>query len=191
MSTVASTSWPKLMSAPPVGTAPTVVELRDGRRVSIRPIRPDDRKELQDAFVRLSSEARYTRFMSAVKNLPPGALERAVHPVAGREFALVAIAGEGADEDIVGGARYFVESDNVTCEFAITLADDWHRVGLASRLMKELIKAARAQGINRMEGFVLASNEPMLNLARRLGFHVTSSSEGPTVKLVWLELDSN
>jgi RimJ/RimL family protein N-acetyltransferase len=177
------------MSAPPLETAPTVVELRDGRRVSIRPIRPDDRKELKDAFVRLSSEARYTRFMSAVKDLPRGALERAVHPVAGREFALVAVAGEGADEDIVGGARYFVEFDNVTCEFAITIADDWHRVGLASRLMKELIKAARAQGIKRMEGFVLASNEPMLNLARRLGFEATSSSEGPTVKLVRLDLN--
>lgn len=179
------------MSAPPAETAPTVVELRDGRRVSIRPIRPDDREELREAFMRLSFEARYTRFMSAMNKLPPGALERAVDPVAGREFALVALAGEGAAADIVGGARYFVESDNVTCEFAITLADDWHRVGLASRLMKELIAAARVHGIKRMEGFVLASNEPMLKLARRLGFEVRSSSEGPTVKLVRLDLDSD
>lgn len=171
--------------------APIVVELRDGRRVSIRPIRPDDREELKEAFERLSFEARYTRFMSAIKQLPAGALERAVHPVAGRELALVAIAGEGPDQDIVGGARYFVEPDNVSCEFAITLADDWHRVGLASRLMKELIEAARAHGIKRMEGLVLASNEPMLKLARRLGFEVGPSSEGASVKLVRLDLDSN
>jgi RimJ/RimL family protein N-acetyltransferase len=129
--------------------------------------------------------------MSAIKDLPGGVLEKAVHPVAGRELALVATAGEGADEDIVGGARYIVEPDNTTCEFAVTLADDWHRVGLASRLMKALIEAARAHRIKRMEGFVLATNQPMLNLARRLGFEVRSSSEGPTVKLVRLDLDSN
>jgi hypothetical protein len=42
-----------------------------------------------------------------------------------------------------------------------------------------------------MEGFVLATNKPMLNLARRLGFEVGSSTEGPTVKLVQLDLDSD
>jgi GNAT superfamily N-acetyltransferase len=173
----------------PAEITPILVELRDGRRVSIRPIRADDRKELIDAFTRLSFEARYTRFMSAIKDLPGTAVEKAVHPVAGREVAIVAIAGEGADEDIVGGARYFAEADKTTCECAITIADDWHRVGLASRLMKQLIEAARAQGIQRMEGLVLASNKPMLNLARRLGFEERSSIEDPTVKLVQLTLD--
>jgi L-amino acid N-acyltransferase YncA len=84
-----------------------------------------------------------------------------------------------------------VEPGATTCEFGITLADDWHRVGLASRLMKELIESARAHGLKRMEGLVLATNSPMLNLARRLGFEVRLSTEGPTVKLVCLDLDSD
>jgi RimJ/RimL family protein N-acetyltransferase len=176
--------------AVPEDIAPILVELRDGRRVSIRAIRPDDREEFRETFTHLSFEARYNRFMSAIKELPCDVLERAVNPVAGREQALVAIAGEGADEEIVGGARYFVEPDDTTCEFGITLADDWCRVGLASRLMKKLIESACAQGLKRMEGFVLATNKPMLNLARRLGFEVGSSTEGPTVKLVQLDLDS-
>ena len=38
--------------------------LRDGRHVRIRAIRPDDRDEVVQAFDRLSSESRYTRFMA-------------------------------------------------------------------------------------------------------------------------------
>jgi RimJ/RimL family protein N-acetyltransferase len=171
--------------------APIVATLRGGRHVTLRSIRPDDKAELQEAFDRLSLEARYTRFMAPMKELSRAMLERAVHPVPGRELALVAIVGEGPNEDIVGGARYSADAGNDTCEFAVAVADDWHGVGLASRLMRELIQAARGHGLKRMEGFVLARNSPMLNLARRLGFEVTSSSEGPTVKLVRLDLDSD
>jgi hypothetical protein len=39
-----------------------------------------------------------------------------------------------------------------------------------------------------MDGFVLARNTPMLALARRLGFEVTASDEGPSVKRVLLDL---
>jgi hypothetical protein len=36
--------------------------------------------------------------------------------------------------DIVAGARYFVRADNRRCEFAVTVADGWQGMGLASRL---------------------------------------------------------
>jgi L-amino acid N-acyltransferase YncA len=172
------------------GFAPITITLRDGRRVVLRAISPDDREAFLAAFNRLSSDARISRFMAPLKELPGKMLEHAVHPAPGREVALVVIADEGSCNAIVAAARYYVEPGDTTCEFAITVADDWHRVGLASRLMKELIEMARAQGLKRMEGFVLAKNTPMLKLARRLGFEVGSSIEGPTVKLVRLDLDS-
>jgi hypothetical protein len=39
-----------------------------------------------------------------------------------------------------------------------------------------------------MEGFVLAQNNSMLNLARRLGFTVTRHPDDATVKIVRLDL---
>lgn len=144
---------------------------------------------MQAAFARLSEEARYTRFMAPLKELSPSMLERAVRPVAGRDLALVVVSGEGKDETIVGGARTIGAQDG-SCEFAVTITDDWQGVGLASRLMKELIRDARARGLTRMDGYVLASNRPMLELARRLGFSVGPSEEGPSVRRVQLELAS-
>ena len=171
--------------------APVAAELRDGRRVTIRAIRPDDADAMGAAFARLSPEARHSRFMMALRELSHSMLQRAVHPVAARELAIVAVAVEGAAEMIVGGARYVTDADNETCEFAVTIANDWHGAGLAWRMMTELVRSARARGLKRMEGYVLARNTPMLDLARRLDFEVMPSDEGPAVRLVRLVLGND
>ena len=167
---------------------PIEITLRDGRRVRLREIRPDDRDEVLQAFGRLSSESRYTRFMSTLKDLSPQMLERAVHPRTDRELGLVAEIDALDGIDIVAGARYYIQADGESCEFAITVADGWQGAGLASRLLRELIGAARARGLKHMEGFVLAGNRAMLTLARRLGFTVTPDPEDATVKIVRLDL---
>lgn len=167
--------------------APIRVTLRNGRSVTVRAITPHDAADVQAAFGRVSEEARYTRFMAPLKVLSPAMLEQAVSPLADRFLALVAVAGDPKSEAIVGGARYLGAADGA-CEFAILIADEWQGVGLASHLMRELICDARARGLSRMHGYVLAGNRPMLDLARRLGFEVGPSEEGPRVKLVQLEL---
>jgi RimJ/RimL family protein N-acetyltransferase len=168
--------------------APIEVQLRDGRRVRLREISPEDREEVRQAFDQLSSESRYTRFMSSVRELSPQMLDRAVRRQTERELALVAETDAPDGIDIVAGARYYVDSDGESCEFAVTVADDWQRVGLASRLMRELIQGARERGLQRMEGFVLAENRAMLDLARRLGFTVSADPDDPMVKTVRLDL---
>ncbi|MCC7486644.1 MAG: GNAT family N-acetyltransferase [Burkholderiales bacterium] len=170
------------------GFAPVRVALRDGRSVMVRAIRPDDADAMRAALDDLSPEARYSRFMMPLKQLSPVLLERAVRVAGERERALVAVIGESPAETVVGGARYAGGPDDEACEFAITVADGWRGAGLASRMLKVLIADARARGWRRMEGYVLASNRAMLDLARRLGFEVGASEEGPSVKLVRLDL---
>jgi len=59
---------------------------------------------------------------------------------------------------------------------------------MAATAEQSRLDEARARGLRRMDGYVLAANRPMLDLARRLGFSVGPSEEGPTVRLVRLEL---
>ena len=115
-------------------------------------------------------------------------LDRTVHPQAARELGLVAEIDAPDGIDIVGGARYYVQPDGERCEFAVTVADDWQGVGLASRLMRELIHGARERSLQLMEGFVLGENHAMLDLARGLGFTVSADPHDPMVKIVCLEL---
>jgi acetyltransferase len=135
-------------------------------------------------------EDRYARFMAPLRELPPAMLQRAVHP-ADRDRALVAVAGDGESGIIVGGARFIRIGGEGSCEFAVTIDANWQGAGLASRMMRALIRDARARGLQRMEGYVLASNKPMLDLARRLGFEIGASDEGPSVRLVRLDLSTN
>ena len=64
------------------------------------------------------------------------------------------------------------------------MADDWQGQGLAFRLMEALIKTAKARGLRSMMGYVLATNAPMRNLAKRLGFQDAQLPEDATVHVV-------
>ena len=155
--------------------------------MTVRAVRPDDRDRLQAAVRSLSDESRYLRFMSFVKELSPSLLDQATRPEPERELQLVAVAGEGSEESIVAGARYAAEAESSTCEFAVAVVDDWHRLGLARRLLETLMQSARAHGFEHMEGYVLATNTSMLSLAKRLGFRPVDSPE-PTVRRLRCQL---
>src|SRR5450755_4552475 len=158
----------------PSGYRPRRVRLYDGREVTVRAIVEADAPEIARAFERLTSESRYLRFRHHKKQLNGAALQRGVHPRPGREFAFVATMPAAAGIDIVGGAQY-VRADKPnakTCEFAITVAEDWRGSGLATTLLASLVRRARRDGYETMEGWVLAENTAMLALARELYFDI-------------------
>lgn len=144
--------------------------LGDGTPVTIRPIRPEDDR-IEQAFVRnLSQESRYYRFMDTVRELSPQMLAHFTQVDYARHMALIAVVGGEHDETLIGVARYVADDERRRCEFAIVVADEWQRKGLGTRLMQALMAAARAAGIEKMEGAVLASNQKMLKFTAGLGF---------------------
>ncbi|MEJ8857298.1 GNAT family N-acetyltransferase [Variovorax robiniae] len=163
---------------------PARLKLRDGREVWVREIQPDDKDGLQAAVGHMSVQSRYMRFMATVRAISEPMLEKATHPVADREFALVAVGDEGGVESIVAGARYASDAGSDTCEFAIMIVDDWQGQGLAPRLMQILMEAAEAHGFRYMEGSVLTQNTAMRGLARRLGFDDKADPRDATVRVV-------
>jgi RimJ/RimL family protein N-acetyltransferase len=126
--------------------------------------------------------------MASMHDLPDTLLETAVHPTPARECALVAMAGTEDRGDLIGGARFTIDPDTSACEFAITIVDGWHGLGLARQLMQILIAAARADGYRTMIGYVLATNTAMRGLAHRLGFKDTMCPDDATLRVVSLDL---
>ncbi|HSD61302.1 MAG TPA: GNAT family N-acetyltransferase [Burkholderiales bacterium] len=162
--------------------------LFDGREVSIRPIRPED-KTIEQDFVRgLSRDSRYYRFMEQLNELSPTKLKYFTEIDYDRHMALVAVdRREGRDTE-VGVARYVAEPGSASCEFAIVVDDAWQGTGLAGVLMASLIDAARGHGFRTMESTVLTDNHKMLKFARQLGFRVIPEPEDPGVRRIILEL---
>jgi acetyltransferase len=152
-------------------------QLADGINIKVRPIRPED-ASIEQSFVReLSPQSKYFRFMQGLNELTQQMLVRFTQLDYNRELALIAVV-EGPDgEKELGVARYVMKPDGESCEFALVVADNWQHRGIGSRLMSELIEAARQHGIKIMEGEILASNRNMLALASSLGFSLHVSDD--------------
>lgn len=153
--------------------------LEDGTEITLRPIRPED-AAMEQAFVRrLSPESRHFRFMEALRELSPEMLERFTRIDYSKDCALLAtLAGEGGEVQI-GVARYFLNPDGDSAEFALAVADDWQHRGVGTLLMEALAEAARAGGVKVLEGEVLADNGKMRRLMRELGFSESRSPDEP------------
>jgi acetyltransferase len=144
---------------------------RNGERVLIRPVHPQD-LELAREFVRgLSPESRYNRFHQPLNELTPQMARWATDVDYERHLALIAVVYRDGREVEIGVARYVVgERDPEAGEFAVAVADRWHGQGVASRLLRGLVDSAARKGLRWLEGDVLAENHAMLALARKLGF---------------------
>ncbi|MBA1145571.1 bifunctional acetate--CoA ligase family protein/GNAT family N-acetyltransferase [Ectothiorhodospiraceae bacterium WFHF3C12] len=164
-------------------------QLPDGTDIVIRPIRPED-AERERAFIdSLSPEAKYYRFMENLRELSPAMLARFTQIDYDRELALIAVRMDGLDEaEQLGVARYNIDPDGETCEFALVVADTVRRQGLGTRLMMDLMESARARGLREIHGDVLSENRKMLKLMRQLGFAVLTSPDDAGVKRVTRDL---
>lgn len=165
-------------------------QLPDGRVVTLRPIRPEDATIEQDFVKGLSDESRYFRFMNTLRELTPMMLARFTQIDYDREMAFIAVIEEGAREVEIGVVRYITNPDGETCEFALVVADAWHRHGLGRRLMELLIEVARARGLKAMLGHILANNRRMLELCADTGFVISESPGEPTLRRALLTLAS-
>jgi len=156
--------------------------------ITVRPIRPED-IDLETEFARkLSRETRYNRFLGGGVGLTPEMLEKFTRIDFSRDMALIATATIEGAETAIGVARYARLADDVTCEFAITVADAWQGCGIGRKLLAMLVDTARGHGVRRIIGDVLAMNTPMLRLTRSQGFRIERHPEGAELSRVTLEL---
>lgn len=147
-----------------------VVRLDGGTRVTIRPILPQD-AEIEQAFVRnLSPGSRHSRFFSTIRELPPSLLKRFTEVDYRSHLALIAEVFDGDSEVIIGDARYVVEEDASSAEFAVAVADAWRGKGIGGLLLARLECHAAAAGVAHLTADTLYDNQPMLHLARQAGF---------------------
>lgn len=151
--------------------------LRDGRTVLIRPIRAEDQALEQRFFDSLSAHTRRLRFMKPVTAVNARLVHFFTHVDYDRHMAFVC---ERAGH-LVGEARYVANPGGRSCEFAVVVADDWHRSGIARLLIEALIDAARARGMETMEGLVLRENHAMLRFIEKLGFELSPEPHEHTI----------
>ena len=159
-----------------------------GVTLALRPLASDDGAREVRFLESLSPETRYERVFSH-RGLLPGELRRLVRFDVRREIALAVVAGEGSEEQIVAVARLHNDAGEGPCEFGIVVGDAWQRQGIGARLLERLIALAQAAGVERVVGHTRATNEPLKQLCRRLGFSVSIAADDATVAQLAITLN--
>ena len=158
--------------------------LRNGSSLKMRHIRAAD-AGIEQAFVRaLSARSRYLRFHHAVNDLTARELHDFTDVDPDKSTALIVVCDRGQGEEEIAVARYSLNDDRTTAEFAIVVSDGWQRHGIGRRLMNALITHAEAQGVKELYGRVLQSNSGMRNFCVGLGFVESRSADDPFVVVV-------
>ena len=152
------------------GFQPRSLELTDGTKVLVRPIVPEDEPLLHKAVAAMSERTVYFRFFSPLKRMPDALAHRLAVVDYNDRFALVATDKPRGKERIVGVARYDRVVNTDVAEVAVAVIDEFQRRGLGSALMTILGKVATEHGIKTFTLIVLAENQQMLGLLRKMGW---------------------
>jgi len=165
----------------------SAVELmRDGRRVEIRALRPDDRAELLAAIGRTSTQSLFRRFFAAKRGFTDQEIEFFLHVDFINHVALVAVMEEDGRPAIVGGGRYIVLQPG-KAEVAFAVIDRYQGQGIGTALMGQLAEIARAAGLRELIAEMLPENIPMLKVFEKSGLRLSTKREAQVVHVV-LEL---
>ena len=155
--------------------------LRDGGKIHIRLIHPDDKKRLIAGFNHLSKQSIYFRFLGSKKELAKKDLIYFTEIDYDKHIALVATIPQNGDEEIIAVGRYIEneQSDSKpSAEIALAVVDNHQHRGIGSLLFEKLMQIARSQGrIQQFEAYVFRDNQRMLEIFNHHGFNVHRSRE--------------
>jgi ribosomal protein S18 acetylase RimI-like enzyme len=160
--------------------------MRDGRKLEIRALRPQDQTDLRAAVDRTSAQSLYRRFFGAKRSFSDKEVAFFVNVDFANHVALVAVVEERGHAAIVAGGRYIVQQPG-TAEIAFIVVDDYQGQGIGSALLRHLAILARNAGLKEFAAEVLPENIPMLKTFEKSGLKMSTKREAGTVHVA-LEL---
>ncbi|MBR0846417.1 GNAT family N-acetyltransferase [Bradyrhizobium diazoefficiens] len=155
-------------------------QLRDGRTIEIRAIRPDDEAGMLAAVDATSAESLRKRFFVLKRHFSEKERTFFTKIDFKTHVALVACAKDGT---IVAGGRYIV-SEPGRAEMAFVVTDAWQGCGIGGLLMRHLIALAREAGLKELMAEVLPENGAMRRVFEKFGFKPVASGDPQTIHLV-------
>jgi len=150
--------------------------LRDGGRIEIRALTPDDEADLVAAVGRTSAESMRRRFFVVKRAFTDQETAFFLNVDFVNHVALVAVVDEGGRLVIAGGGRYIVVRPS-EAEIAFAVVDEYQGRGIGGALMRHLTVIARAAGLQKFIAEVLVENLPMLRLFEKSGLQTITKRE--------------
>jgi RimJ/RimL family protein N-acetyltransferase len=153
-----------------------VEKLRNGQRIEIRALKPQDRDDLMAAVDLTSSDSLYRRFFAVRRHFSETEESFYLNVDFVSHVALIASADENGQPIIIAGGRYVVGEPG-QAEVAFTVVDKYQGRGVGAALLRHLAMIARQAGLRELVAYVLPDNRAMLKVFEKSGLKYTAKRE--------------
>ncbi len=160
--------------------------LRDGRRVFIRPFKPEDVALYPQFLSGVTDEDLRLRFFAPIRRFS----DEFIRKLAAVDYrdVMVFVAFDENTAEPLGVVRLHRDPDGKGGEYAVLLRSALKGHGLGWLLMRQMIAYARSLGLETIHGQVLPENATMLSMCSELGFHIAGDPQEHGLKVVTLPL---
>lgn len=147
-----------------------VVTLEDGKRVLLRPVRPEDRRRFEVGLSLVSMKSRKARFLSSISSFTAQQLEYLTDVDQVDHVAWGALDAEDFDFPGYGVGRFVrCDEDPTSAEVGVVVIDDLQGRGLGRIFLALLYVIARARGFASLQATVHPTNDFMTHWLESLG----------------------
>lgn len=144
--------------------------LRDGGKLWLRPILPEDRDRIKRGMLLLSAESRYLRFFSPIVKLSEKQLREFTEVDQVNHIAWIAINPDHLDHPGYGVARFVRLADQPTkAELAITVLDEHQNKGVGTIFLALMYLLAIEQGLTALLGAMVPENMRLVEWVTAIG----------------------
>ena len=165
------------------------ITLKNGKKMTLRPIRPEDEKKATAFHQKLSENTVRSRFLKSMSLDARVAHDRLVQVCCidyDREMRIVAENDKGQIEAV---GSYRCQPNTHNAEFKLIVSDQMQGKGLGKQLIRKLIDIAKQRQIQTLFATVLDQNHGLLKICESLNFTLTPMEDDPS--LIEVKLDVN
>ena len=152
-------------------------KLRDGTKVILRSIKPEDEMLWLEMFKNFSENSVWKRFFNVIKDTPHEVRVRYCDINYDNEIAIIAELQE-KEKKMLGVARFTLDSDKKSGELAFIVVDQWQGLGLGTIMVEHALNIIRDKKIETIYSFMLSNNYRGIRFLKKMGFTIVCLDDG-------------
>lgn len=155
----------------------------DGRKIVLRPIKPEDEPMWLELLGSCSKESIYSRFRYFFQWASHDVATRFCYIDYNREIAIVAEIEEDGKRKLIGVGRLISDPEQHTVEYAVLITDKWQNRDLGGILTDYCLEIAEKWGMKKIYAQTTSDNHRMISLFKKRGFRILEREDDNTVEV--------
>ncbi|MCG3138577.1 MAG: hypothetical protein HJJLKODD_02442 [Phycisphaerae bacterium] len=162
------------------------IDLRDGLRGYLRPLKMTDEPALRELIYDLSDETIRQRFFDSLHLPSREQLKELLRVDYQGRMAVVMKAGRTDEDAIMGVASYANDPATNLAQISLLVVDAWQKRGVGWAMFMQLLEYACKKGLSGLTADVLVDNQAMMRLFHKAPLTISSRREGAVYKYTML-----